>query len=253
MDSISCYNPFTLKGKKILVTGASSGIGRGTAIECAKMGATLFLTGRDETRLKQTKDSLEGDNHQYMVCDFNNPTAIKGMIDELPTLNGVVNNAGFTVTRPIRKIDEGDFLQIMQVNTIAPVMILKYLVSGKKLLNGSSVVFTSSLAGIGRMSVGNTMYGCSKGAISAFVQGAAKELGTKGIRVNAVCPAMVETQILSAGIITQEQVELTKKLYPLGRFGTPEDIAWAMVFLLSDASSWITGVNLLIDGGRALY
>ena len=253
MQNIDSYNPFSLKGKNILVTGASSGIGRGVAIECSKMGATLFITGRDEKRLKQTMECLVGGNHQYLLCDLNDPSAIKTMVDSLPDIHGVVNNAGFTITRPIRKINEDDFLNILQVNTIAPVMILKHLMREKKLLNGSSVVFTSSLAGIGRMSVGNTMYGCSKGAISVFVQGAAKELAPKGIRVNAVCPAMVETQILSAGAITQEQVELTKKLYPLGRFGTPEDIAWAMVFLLSDASSWITGVNLLIDGGRALY
>ena len=253
MKNIDFYNPFSLKGKTILITGASSGIGKGSAIECSKMGAKVIITARNEERLRETLLQLEGEGHKLRICDLADNKAIKETVDTLPELHGVVNNAGFTITRPIRKIEEETFRHIIQVNTIAPVMILKYLMNAKKLLNGSSVVFTSSLAGVGRMSVGNTMYGCSKGAISAFVQGAAKEFASKGIRVNAVCPAMVETQIMSAGVITQEQVELTKKLYPLGRFGTSEDIAWAMVFLLSDASSWITGINLLIDGGRALY
>ncbi len=253
MQNYDIYNPFSLKGKKILITGASSGIGKGAAIECSKMGAKVIITARNEERLQETLQQMTGEGHEIRICDLANNKAIKEMVDTLPELNGIVNNAGFTITRPVRKIEEEAFQQIMQVNTIAPILTLKYLLNAKKLLNGSSIVFTSSLAGIGRMSVGNTMYGCSKGAISAFIQGAAKELAPKGIRVNAVCPAMVETQILSAGVITQEQVELTKKLYPLGRFGTPEDIARAMVFLLSDASTWITGVNLLVDGGRALY
>ena len=253
MQNIDCYNPFSLKGKTILITGASSGIGKGSAIECSKMGAKVIITARNEERLRETLLQLKGEGHELRICDLADNKAIKEMVDTLPELHGVVNNAGFTITRPIRKIEDEAFHHIIQVNTIAPVMILKYLMNAKKLLNGSSVVFTSSLAGVGRMSVGNTMYGCSKGAISAFVQGAAKEFASKGIRVNAVCPAMVETQIMSAGVITKEQVEQTKKLYPLGRFGTPEDVAWAMVFLLSDASSWITGINLVIDGGRALY
>ena len=253
MQNNDIYNPFSLKGKKILITGASSGIGKGAAIECSKMGAKVIITARNEERLQETLQQMTGEGHEIRICDLANNKAIKEMVDTLPELNGIVNNAGFTITRPVRKIEEEAFQQIMQVNTIAPILTIKYLLNAKKLLNGSSIVFTSSLAGIGRMSVGNTMYGCSKGAISAFIQGAAKELAPKSIRVNAVCPAMVETQILSAGVITQEQVELTKKLYPLGRFGTPKDIAWAMVFLLSDASTWITGVNLLVDGGRALY
>lgn len=253
MQNLDSYNPFTLKGKTILITGASSGIGKGAAIECSKMGAKVIITARNEERLRETLSQLDGEGHELRVCDLSDNKAIKELVDSLPPLNGVVNNAGFTITRPVRKIEEEAFYQIMQVNTIAPVMMLKYLASAKKLLNGSSVVFTSSLAGVGKMSVGNTMYGCSKGAISAFVQGAAKEFASKGIRVNAVCPAMVETQIMSAGTITPEQIELTKKFYPLGRFGTPEDIALAMIFLLSNASSWITGINMLIDGGRALY
>ena len=247
------YNPFSLEGKTILVTGASSGIGRGAAIECARMGATLVLTARNEIRLKETLSLLEGENHKIIVCDLNDRKAIDNLVDSIPTVDGILNNAGFTITKPIQYIENEYFQQIMQVNTIAPILLLKDILKKKKLRRGGSVVFTSSIAGIGRMSVGNTMYGSSKGALSAFVQGAAKELAKKGIRVNAVCPAMVESHIMDAGVITKEQVEETKKLYPLGRFGTPEDVARSMVFLLSDASAWITGINLVVDGGRTLY
>jgi NAD(P)-dependent dehydrogenase (short-subunit alcohol dehydrogenase family) len=247
------YNPYTLVGKTILVTGASSGIGRGAAIECAKMGAKVIITARNEERLQDTLAQLEGEGHEMRVCDLADNDAIKTMVDTLPEVQGVVNNAGFTTIQPIQFINEDAFRDIMQVNTMAPVLILKYLLKKKKLKAGASVVFTSSLAGIGKMSVGNTMYGCSKGAISAFIQGAAKELATKRIRVNAVCPGLVESQILASGTIADEQLEKLMELYPLGRAGKPEDVAWAMVYLLSDASSWITGVNLPVDGGRELY
>lgn len=247
------YNPFSLEGKTILVTGASSGIGRGAAIECAKMGAKVIITARNEDRLKETLSQLEGEGHEMRVCDLTDNEAIKEMVNSLPELQGVVNNAGFTTIQPIPFINEEEFLKIMQVNTMAPVLTLKYLMKKKKLKSGASVVFTSSLAGIGTMSVGNTMYGCSKGAISAFIKGAAKELAAKNIRVNAVCPGLVDSQILASGTITDDQLKKTLELYPLGRSGKPEDVAWAMVYLLSDASGWITGVNLPVDGGRELY
>lgn len=247
------YNPYSLEGKTILVTGASSGIGRGAAIECSKIGARVIITARNEERLKETLEQLEGEGHEMRVCDLADNNAIKAMVDTLPELQGVINNAGFTTIQPIPFINEDVFQKILQVNTIAPVLILKYLMKKKKLKSGASVVFTSSLAGIGKMSVGNTMYGCSKGAISAFIKGAAKELAAKHIRVNAVCPGMVESQILASGTISDGQLEKLVDLYPLGRFGKPEDVAWAMIYLLSDASSWITGVNLPVDGGRDIF
>ena len=113
-------------------------------------------------------------------------------------------------------------------------------------------MFTSSLAGIARVSPGNSMYASCKGAVSAFVRGAARELADKNIRVNAVCPAMVETEILSSSTISQEQLEKDKLRYPLKRYGKPEEIAWAMIYLLSDASSWVTGTNMVLDGGALI-
>ena len=252
-NNIDYYNPFSLENKTVLITGASSGIGRGAAIECAKMGAKVILSARNELRLAETLAQLEGGGHEIRVCDLSDRDAINSLTDEISKIDGIINNAGFTITRPIQYIENESFQQIMQVNTIAPLLLLRDLLKKKKIKRGASVVFTSSIAGIGRMSVGNTMYGSSKGAISSFIQGAAKELANKGIRVNAVCPAMVYSHIMDAGTITKEQVEDTKKLYPLGRFGTTEDVARAMVFLLSDASSWVTGINLIVDGGRTLY
>ena len=246
------YNPYSLEGKTILVTGASSGIGRATAIECSKMGAKLIITARNESRLSQTFQALEGDGHQMILCDLSSESEIDKMVAELPEVQGLVNNAGFTKILPLQFVSSEDLNSILQLNAVAPMLLLQKLLKKKKLKKGASVVFTSSLAGLGLSSVGNSMYTASKGAISAYIRCAALELAPKNIRINAVCPAMVDTGILEAGTITKEQLEEDLKNYPLGRYGQPNDIAWAMVYLLSDASSWITGDNLIIDGGLTL-
>lgn len=246
------YNPFSLEGKTILVTGASSGIGQSVAIECSKMGARVIVTARNEHRLSQTMSQLEGEGHQMIICDLSKEDEIDKMVDELPEIQGLVNNAGYTKILPLQFINTEDINSILQVNTIAPMILLQKLLKKKKLKKGSSVVFTSSMAGIGNSSVGNSMYTASKGAISAFIRCVALELSSKKIRVNAVCPAMVDTGIMDAGTVSKEQLQEDVKNYPLGRYGAPNDIAWAMIYLLSDASSWITGDNLVIDGGVSL-
>lgn len=246
------YNPYSLEGKTILVTGASSGIGRASAIECSKLGARVVITARNEERLKETLSAMEGDNHLVIPCDLSDEASIDNLVAELPEIQGLLNNAGFTKILPIQFISSEDLTSILGVNTVAPILLLQKLLKKKKLKKGASVVFTSSMAGIGFSSVGNSMYAASKGAISAFIRCAAKELAPKGIRVNAVCPAMVDTGILSAGTISSEQLEENKKRYPLGRFGKPEEIAWAIIYLLSDASAWVTGDNLILDGGVSI-
>ncbi len=243
------YNPFSLEEKTILVTGASSGIGRAAAIECSKMGAKVVITARDEKRLSQTLSELEGEGHQMVLCDLNNEEAIDKMVADLPELQGLINNAGFTKILPVQFLSSEEINSVFQVNTVAPMILLQKLLKKKKLKKGASVVFTSSLAGMGVCTVGNSMYSASKGAISAFIRCVALELAPKKIRVNAVCPGMVDTGILDSGTLTKEQLDEDMKNYPLGRYGKPEDIAWAMIYLLSDASSWVTGDNLIIDGG----
>lgn len=246
------YNPFSLDNKTILVTGASSGIGKAAAIECSRLGAKVVVTARNEERLAQTFSELSGGNHQMVLCDLSTEESVIELVKQVPELDGLVNNAGFTIAKPIKFIDNDDFKKLLSVNTVAPILLLKNLMKKKKLKAGGSVVITSSIAGLGRTVVGNSMYSASKGALSAFVANGALELAGKGIRVNAVCPGMVETNILAAGDITQEQVELDKLNYPLKRYGKPEEVAWAMAYLLSDASKWVTGTNLVIDGGYTI-
>ena len=246
------YNPYSLEGKTILVTGASSGIGQATAIECSKMGATVIITARDRNRLNHTFELLEGNGHQILTCDLNDNDQIVSLTKEIPEIQGLVSNAGYTKIAPLQFIDGDDLKGMLQVNTIAHIMLLKNLVKAKKIKKGASVVFTSSLAGLGYTTVGNSMYTACKGAISAFVKGAAKELAIKGIRVNAVCPGMVETNILNDNVVSKEQIEEDKKTYPLKRYGKPEEVAWAMIYLLSDASAWTTGTNLILDGGYSI-
>lgn len=246
------YNPYTIEGKTILITGASSGIGRAVALECSRMGARVILTARNEEHLNETLRQMQGKFHELRLCNLNNTNEIQEMVESLPEIHGVINNAGITKSIPIPFIDEESIKSIFEVNTIAPILLLKYLLKRKKLKTGSSVVFTSSLAGLGYTTVANSVYAASKGAISSFITCAALELAQKGIRVNAVCPGMVDTNILSESVITKEQVEKDKQNYPLKRYGKPEEVAWAMIYLLSEASAWVTGTNMVIDGGYSI-
>ena len=246
---MTVYNPFSLEGKTILITGGSSGIGKATAIECSKLGARIIIVARNEEKLKATLSSLEGDGHRYIVCDLNDISSVEKVLGELPVVDGVVNNAGFTRLAPIPFVQEDLLKDILQTNTVAPIMITKLMLKKKKVTKGASFVFTNSVAGLGKVTVGNTMYASSKGALTAFVQGAAKELAPKGIRLNAVCPGMVETEIMQFGSVDEDQLEKDRLTYPRKRYGKPEEIAWAIIYLLSDASSWVTGTNLIIDGG----
>lgn len=246
------YNPFALTGKTILVTGASSGIGRSVAIECSRLGARVILTARNRQRLEETLGQMEGNNHLIIECDLSKEDDIERLIAETPEIQGLVNNAGTTMTLPVQFIKSDTLSNLMNVNTIAPIVILSSLVKKKKLKKNSSIVFTSSVSGLGHISPGNTMYAATKGAVSIFVKGAAKELAAKGIRVNAVCPGMTETDIMSHLSASEEQLNEDRQSFPLKRYGKPEEIAWAIIYLLSDASAWVTGTNLLIDGGRCL-
>ena len=246
------YNPYSLKGKTILITGASSGIGKSAAIECSKMGANVIITARNGTKLSQVMNELEGNSHRMVLCDLSNEADIDKMVEELPEVQGLINNAGYTKILPVQFINTEAINDIFQVNTVAPMLLLQKLLKKKIIKKGASIVFTSSLAGLGCCTVGNSMYSATKGAISAFIRCVALELAPKNIRVNAVCPPMVDTGILSSGTITEEQLAIELNNYPLRRFGKPTDIALAMVYLLSDAASWVTGDNLVIDGGLTL-
>lgn len=245
------YNPYSLEGKTILVTGASSGIGKATAIECSKLGAKVIITGRNEERLNSTFTLLEGDGHSMIVGDLTNPEDLSTIVNNCPKIDGFVNNAGIQSFKLVNFIKQDELTNIINTNTIAPIMIVKSLLKCKKLNNPCSIVFTSSVAGNFKSSIGNAMYSTSKGAISGFMRSSALELASKGIRCNTVNPSMVETPIMDS-TITEEQIAINKQKYPLKRYGKPEEIAWAIIYLLSDASAWVTGSSLLIDGGISL-
>ena len=245
-------NPFSLECKTILVTGASSGIGRATAIACSQMGAVVVVTGRNELRLQETLDALEGSGHQMIVADIANDDQIDYLVDQIPAINGLVNNAGITETCPTQFIKRDKLNRVMEVNTIAPILLTQRILKKKKLGKGGSIVFTCSISGTCVCVGGNVLYSASKGAIHGFMKNAALDLAHKGIRVNDVCPGMIDTHILDAGTISEEQLEIEAQRYPMKRFGKPEEVAYGIIYLLSDASSFVTGSSIVIDGGFTL-
>lgn len=246
------HNPFSLAGKTILVTGASSGIGRATAIECSKMGATVVITGRNEDRLNETFGALEDSSlgHRQIMADLSNQEDLSNLVGQLPLLDGCVSNAGIGKDSPVQFYTQDDVLEVYDTNVFAPMMLIKSLVKKKKLAKPSSVVFTASIGGVFSITNGGGIYGTSKAAIDCYMKFAALELAGKGIRCNSVNPGMVHTPLI--GKYTQEEYEADLKNYPLKRYGEPKDIAYAIIYLLSDASSWVTGTELKIDGGRTL-
>lgn len=246
------YNPYSLEGKTILVTGASSGIGQKTAVECSKLGAKLVITGRNIERLQETFSQLEGDGHFQVVADLTLQNDIEHLIAGLPMLDGVVLCAGLGVTKPFQFCSRDLFDKIFDVNYFASVELLRLLVKKKMLAKPSSVVFVSSVGGVLHFNPGNGVYGASKAALSSTMKFCARELASKKVRVNSVNPGMVHTKLINPNTISEEQMQLDMEKYPLKRYGETIDIALGIIYLLSDASSWITGHALVIDGGLTI-
>lgn len=248
------YNPFTLEGKTILVTGASSGIGKAAAIECSKAGAKVILTARNEERLKETHSLLaDGENQPaWIAADMQKDEDIQSLVDKLPVLDGVVCNAGISINVPIAFIDREKIQQVLDVNTVAPILLTRQLIKKKKVAKGGSIVYTSSISGNNTVTVAHEMYSASKTAITGFMRNAALDLAVKGIRCNAVHPGMINTPMVHSGKYSEEQLQKDMENYPLHRFGEPEEVAYAMIYLLSDAAAWVTGHSLVIDGGLTL-
>jgi NAD(P)-dependent dehydrogenase (short-subunit alcohol dehydrogenase family) len=249
------FNPYNLSGKTILVTGASSGIGKATAINASKLGATLIITARNEQRLKETFDSLEcteSSAHKMILADLTVEDDVKNLLTEVPALDGLVLCAGKGLTLPLQFATREKFDDIFDVNFFAPVELLRMLFKKKLLQKSASVVLLASLGGTQIFSGGNGIYGASKSALNSIMKFAAKEFASRKIRVNSICPGMVDTPLIHRGTISDEQLLEDQKRYPLGRYGTPEDIAYAAIYLLSDAASWLTGQALVLDGGISI-
>jgi NAD(P)-dependent dehydrogenase (short-subunit alcohol dehydrogenase family) len=246
------YNPFSLAGKQILVTGASSGIGRAIAIECSKLGAKVIVTGRNVEDLKKTYLELEGDENFAIPADLTNTSNLDSLVAQLPLLDGVVHSAGVSYPTPFPFVNAEKINQTFSVNFNAPVLLNLALLKQKKINRKASIVFISSISGVHISSPGGSVYSASKAAINGIMKGMAIDLAGKSIRVNSINPGMVETDILLGSGLTEEQLLDEKKKYPLKRFGLPSEIAYAVVYLLSDASQWVTGSNLKVDGGYSI-
>lgn len=247
------YNPFSLENKIILVTGASSGIGRATAIECSKLGATVIITARNEERLKQVLSELDtsvGQQHKLIISDISTDEGLEHLVSSLPALDGLSSNVGMAIgNKPIKFIKEDDVLAIMQTNTFSHAMLVKLLFKKKILNKGASCVFTASVGGTNSWVPGSSIYGMSKAALESFVKYAAIELAPREIRCNNVCPGMIETPLINSDALTDEDKAIDADKYLLKRYGQPIEVARTTAFLLSDASSFITGTSIVVDGG----
>lgn len=250
-----CYNPFSLQSLRILITGAASGIGRRTAIECSKLGASLILVDINEEKLIQLMSELDSSEreHNYFVVDLSNEREIDNLANTIETIDGLVNNAGIGGKKlPIKSVTRTEVEKVLPINSLAAVSITQSLLKYKKINRNGSIVFTASIAGYSISNPGNTIYAMSKNIINSYSDGAALELAVRNIRCNTVNPGSVNTPLVTNSVISNEERERDRNIYPLKRYGEPEDIAYAIIFLLSKASSWITGTHLIVDGGRSL-
>jgi NAD(P)-dependent dehydrogenase (short-subunit alcohol dehydrogenase family) len=247
------YNPYTLENKTILVTGASSGIGRATAIECSKLGATVYITARYEERLSAVLLDLDTtfcQKHQMIIADMATSEGIDSLVEKLPVLDGLYSNAGIALgNSPIKFIGEEQMQNLMQMNTYSHVLLAKTLFKKKLIAKNGSIVFTASIGGTLSHGPGNTLYGMTKNALLAFAKYAAIEFAPRGIRVNCVSPGMIETPLINLDALTDEDKAIDAEKYLLKRYGHPEEVARTTAFLLSDASSFITGTTIVVDGG----
>ena len=243
------YNPFSLVGKRVLVTGASSGIGRIAAIECSRMGALMVLTGRNEGRLHETLSTLEGDGHEAIPADLTNAESLASLVENVGKIDGLVLCAGQGNVIPMKLATRQRIDPTFEINFFAPVEFIRLLLKNKCIRDGASLVFIASIGGIDSITIGNGIYGASKAALNSAMKFFALELAPKRIRCNSVCPGMVNTSLIKGGAVSEEQHKADMETYPLKRYGEPEDIAYGVIYLLSDASAWVTGHSLIIDGG----
>jgi len=246
------YNPFSLEGKTILVTGAASGMGKATAIACAKMGATIVAADFNADGMAKTAAELEGEGHQQYAINLADESTWAELLDNTPVLDGIANCAGIANMNPFAFINRAEMDKVFNINFFGPVLLTKSLLKAKKLNKGGSVVFVSSVDGPRVVHVGNSVYSAGKSALVGMARNMAVDLAGKKIRVNCILPGTTDTPLIRTANVTEESLAEVAKTFPLKRFGTPEDMANGIIYLLSDASSFVTGTELVIDGGYTL-
>ncbi len=244
--------PFHLNGRRILVTGSSSGLGRAIAEAAARMGAVLILSGRNRERLQETLQLLPGEGHTAVEGDLRDDAFLDGLAANIEgRLDGVVLNAGIMKLLPLPLLTDEWVKEITLVNYLSPVKLTRNLIRQKKINKGASIVFITSINGGVIGTKAQSMYASTKAGITGFARSLAVDLGARKIRLNCIAPGMILTsgsQPVFEGL-TPEGIEEELKKYPLGTFGQPIDVANAAVYLLSDASQWVTGTTLVVDGG----
>ena len=240
------FNNFNLTGKKYLITGASSGLGKDVSTLIADCGGRVIVTGRNEQRLDETFLSLKGKDHKQVIADITNENELSELVNQITELDGVVFSAGIAGYMPVKFINQKHHDNFFNINFNAPVFLTQKLLAKRKIKKGASLVYISSVATKNPFFAGS-MYVSSKMAIEGFCKTLALELCKDGIRVNCVSPAMVKTDMLekASDVVSKESIDSFKKDHPLG-FGEPRDVSSAILFLLSDASKWITGQNLIL-------
>lgn len=252
-------NPFSLEGKTILVTGASSGIGKATAIACASVGARVVLTARNLERLQETLRQINelGDEgvseleHLIVPAELCAQEEINRLVDQIPELDGVFLCAGVSDTTPVKYMTSEAIQRVLSINLEAPMLLTQRLLLKKKIRKGASIVFMSSM-GAEQVTPGLGIYAASKNGINAFMRAVAAEQAGRKVRANAVMAGMVKTELIdSLSQLSEEDIKRDEAKYPLG-YGTPEDVANAVIYLLSDASKWMTGHVIKLDGGSSL-
>lgn len=245
-------NPFSLENKTILITGAASGIGRAAAIQCAGMGAKVILVDLNKEGLEDAIGLLSSDAAEYRALDLTDFDKLVEMVSTLPKLDGVVSNAGIVLSLIAKFAEIKDMERIFKINTFSHFNLIQQIISQKKLNKEASIVFTSSMSGVYCGLAGGSLYGATKSAILGYAKALAIELAPRGIRVNTIHPGMIETPLTKGTSLSKQLLEEDAKNYPLGRYGKPEEIAYSIVYLLSDATVWMTGSQLLIDGGYSV-
>ena len=240
------FNPFSLAGKRVLVTGASSGIGRQVAISSSRMGARLVITGRNPERLAKVRSELQEGDHTAVEADLLVDADAARLVAGCGKLDGVVHCAGTSILRPIRQLDAQYVRNLLELNYTAPMMLTQKLLSKSQVESGGSIIFMASIAAyVGVPGVG--VYSGTKAALVATMRCLALEVVKRKIRVNCLSPSLVETPLVELmGKMTS--LDAKRADHPLG-LGTPDDVANATIFFLSDASRWITGSSLIMDGG----